>query len=176
MTFFFPLSVLRSVGILVKLYAIRSCRLLFSGWTLDRVFPAPELDFRFVDEKENGSCHRLLMSYACYPFPSFPQFFQNVTVDWCYIDWRQWNKGWRIILWYSCCWTCCNILDAVFCDMCDVIQWEYKFFTALWEMHRVIVKHWTPYGVTFWQALLYYFWETIGSTSKSLGFLVSESK
>ena len=76
--------------------------------------------------------------------------FQYVMVDGVNIDWTQWNNGWRILFWYSCCQACCNILGGGLCALCVVLQLEYKFFTVILELHKVVIKHWTPYVVNFW--------------------------
>ena len=56
---------------------------------------------------------------------SLPLFnlFQNSTVDECNSGWTQWNKGWSILFWYSCCRSYCNILDSGFCDLRVMLQW-----------------------------------------------------
>ena len=40
----------------------------------------------------------------------------------------------------------------IMCSVCG-ISMEYRFFTVLSDMQKVIFNHWTPYGVTFWYTL-----------------------
>ena len=75
-----------------------------------------------------------------FSLPSF-KLFQNVSVDGCNVDWKKWNKGWILLLWYPCRRSCCNILDAGFYTMHVVLQWEYKLFTVILDLHKVIVNH-----------------------------------
>ena len=81
---------------------------------------------------------------------TYLKMFQYVTVDGWDVYWTKWNKGWRILFWYSCCWEWCNSVDTVFCDMHVVLKREYKLFKVLSELHKIIIKQWNPYGVTFW--------------------------
>ena len=80
--------------------------------------------------------------------PSF-NLFENVTVYRCGVYWKQQNKEWIILFWSSCCRACFNILDSVLCSLCVVLQWEYKLFTVILDLYKVIINHWTPDGVNF---------------------------
>ena len=128
-----------------------------SAELLTLVFHHQSLISTLIDSKEAASYHQLMMSYACYPLYSLIKIVSNVIVDGFDVYWTQRNKGWSILFWSSCRWAWCNILDTVFCDLHVVLQWEYKFFGVILELHKVIIKQWTPYGVNFWYALHWWF-------------------
>ena len=69
----------------------------------------------------------LVADYWCnIPFTlSLPFFnlFQNSTVGGCNFDRIRWNKYWSILFWYSCCKSCCNILDSGFYALCVFLHW-----------------------------------------------------
>ena len=71
----FPLSMSRTVGILLEIHATRIFPLSFFGWEIDGDFQHQRLIDDFIDEKEAAYRHRLPMSYACYPFSSFLKMF-----------------------------------------------------------------------------------------------------
>ena len=127
------------------------------GWTLDGYFQHQRLLVALIDEKEAAYCHLLLMSYACYPLYYFLQNFQYVTVDGFNFNWTKWNNCWSILFWSFYCRACCNFLDSGFCALCVVLQWEYKFFAVLSELHTVFIKLWIPDGATFWWLLHFLF-------------------
>ena len=102
--------------------------------------------------------------------------FQNVTIDGWNFEWTQWNKGLGILFLSSYHRTCYNILDASFCALCVVLQWEYKFFTVLSELDKFFINLLITDGDTFWKLLQ---WWLVGNNwipAKNLGFMVSESQ
>ena len=131
-----------------SLSVVQPCHL--SDELLMVVFQHQSLVNDFIDKKEADFfayswCYMPINLYL----PSF-DLVRNITVDGCNFYWTHLNKGWRILFWSSCCQACCNILDAGFCDLRVVLQWEYKSFMVILELHKVIVNHQTPDVVTFW--------------------------
>ena len=52
--------------------------------------------------------------------------------------------------WSYCCQSWCNFLDSGFCAVCVVLQREYKFFTVILELHKVLINLQIPDEATFW--------------------------
>ena len=94
-----------------------------------------------------NSCYHMNVDLSLYSF----NLFQNLTFYGCDVDWTQWNKGWRILFWYSCRQACCNILDARFYALREVLQWKHKLSTVFLYLYKVIINHWTP---SIWSYLL----------------------
>ena len=163
---FLPLSVLFYLRILVKLHAIRRFLLSLVGRTLDRGFSAPELAHRF-DWQERGCILSPTPDVICMLHFLFLTltYFKTSQFMVCNVYQMQLNKGWIIIFLYYFLQARCNILDASLCALRVVLQWEYKFFMVLLELHKVIFNHWTPDVVNFWYAIHCWFlgenWITI---------------
>ena len=140
------------VGILVELHAIRrvgsaNCHLSYELLTV--VFSTRACSpLLFTIERmplvANSWYHETVVIYL-----PFFQLFQNVTVNGCDAYLTQKNKGWSILFWYYCFRACCNILYTGFCALYVVLQWEYKFFAVILELHKFIINHLTADRFTF---------------------------
>ena len=134
-----PLYRLHYVGMLVYIHAIRCSHFSLVRWNSDVSFPAPDIACLF-DWIERGC---IFFSYYWCHMPvtlSLPSFnlFQTFAVDGRNVNWMQWKNGWIILFWYYGCWACCNILDARFCSLYVVLQWEYKLCAVLLELHNTL--------------------------------------
>ena len=119
----------------------------------------------------HSRCHM----YVTLSLPSF-NLFQNFRVDGCNINLMHRNKVWSILFWSSCHRVCCNILDAVFCDLRVVLQWEYNYSRYFLICARSLFTTDLHMELPFDRWAIDNLWETIGSPSKSLVFVVSDSK
>ena len=177
MTFFFPLSVLRSVGILVKLYATRVFPFSLVGWTIDIGFSAPYLARRFYWWKI--FCLLSLTTDIIYmlPFLFLPlywfkmsQLMGKILIEFIETRVEAYFSNITVANHVTTSWT----LDYVRCVSCFNGNINYSRLFGGWK--RSSLTTWLHVELSFDRFSIAYLIETIGSPSKSLIFMVSESK
>ena len=126
------LCMLHSVGILVEPYSIRRYSLPLVLWALDSGLPVTYIAFR-LDWLER--CYLLSLTPGVIfllPFLFLPSTFLKMP-------------GLMVAMSINCFWAYCNILDAGFCSLRVVLQWGYKFYTVLLELHTHLSFETTSY-------------------------------
>ena len=90
---FFPISMLRYAGVLLELYSIRRFLFPLAGWTLDGYFQHQVFLVALVKDKENASCHQLLMSSVCYSLYSLLKIVSICNSLWVQYQFNTFKQG-----------------------------------------------------------------------------------
>ena len=130
-----PLSMIHYFGTLVEIHAIRRCHLSIVGWNLDSNFTEPDIDRHFYWLERLFILSPTPGVIFMLPFILLPSTFSKCNGWWVQCQFNTSKNCWSILFWYSYRQACWNILDTVFCDLHMLLQWEYKLFIVLLDIH-----------------------------------------
>ena len=168
---------LRPVGISLELHDIRSCHLSLVGWTIDRYFLAPEVDRRF-DWWERGCILSPTPNVICVlPFLFLPWTCFNMSQLMSVIpiersETRAETSSYDIPVAKHVAISCTP--DYVLCVWC--FNEDISYSQYFWSCTRSSLNIEFHMELPFDSCYIADYWEMIVSPSKSLGFMVSESK